>query len=619
MALEWTNKTNGVDNVDANDVNTLAKAITEDETDLATHKSAVVLQHPDKSVTTAKIADSAVTTDKINDKAVTKDKINEGAVITAKIADKAITTDKLADNSVTETKLDTTLSGKINSKANSSDVYTKTEIDTKLDTKADKATTLGGYGILNAYTKAQVDTALEEKADVEDVYSKTQADIKLAQKANADDVYTKAQTDTKLETKENVANKVTEISDTSTNEQYPSAKAVNDIVKAAKTSANSTFANALKGNASGENAVRIDDSSPIEHEMSVKVSSKNLIPYPYSNFTKTTVVNGITFTNNGDGTITANGTATSPAQIFLNSNKKLPVDCNLSYALSGCPQNGGNNIYYCDVLLYNGNTLVKTVRDVGNGNIISPSSSVVWNTLSYKIYIETGITVENLVFKPQIELGATATEYTPYISDLTSVTLSEYGKNLIPATTVSKTSQGLTATSQSDGTIIINGTCTGSYYLALDTLNVLKGEQFTVHSSVPSNVTEKEYQFYLSGRTTGLASLYAITQSGRTYNPPISGEYACLFFAATGQTFNNFKLSYQLELGAIKTTYESYKAPKTNTPQADGTVTGVKNIYPTTTLLSDTDGVVIDAEYNRDINKAFEELQNAILSQGGNV
>ena len=35
--------------------------------------------------------------------------------------------------------------------------------------------------------------------------------------------------------------------------------------------------------------------------------------------------------------------------------------------------------------------------------------------------------------------------------------------------------------------------------------------------------------------------------------------------------------------------------------------------------MTDTEGAIIDAEYNRDINKAFAEMQQAIISLGGNV
>ena len=50
-------------------------------------------------------------------------------------------------------------------------------------------------------------------------------------------------------------------------------------------------------------------------------TKKNLIPYPYKENAK--VINGVTFTDNGDGTITANGTPTSGSAVFQLNNVKL--------------------------------------------------------------------------------------------------------------------------------------------------------------------------------------------------------------------------------------------------------------------------------------------------------
>ena len=61
------------------------------------------------------------------------------------------------------------------------------------------------------------------------------------------------------------------------------------------------FANAIKGNLSGA-VVFADDVSPVEHNPVVKVHGKNLISYPHNNTTKTE--NGLTFTDNGDGSYT---------------------------------------------------------------------------------------------------------------------------------------------------------------------------------------------------------------------------------------------------------------------------------------------------------------------------
>lgn len=76
---------------------------------------------------------------------------------------------------------------------------------------------------------------------------------------------------------------------------------------------------------------------------------------------------------------------------------------------------------------------------------------------------------------------------------------------------------------------------------------------------------------------------------------------------------------FQVEPGSDITEYEEYKEPERLAVGADGSVENAASLYPTTVLTSDTDGVLIDCEYNRDINKAFEELQQAIIGLGGNV
>ena len=55
------------------------------------------------------------------------------------------------------------------------------------------------------------------------------------------------------------------------------------------------------------------------------------------------------------------------------------------------------------------------------------------------------------------------------------------------------------------------------------------------------------------------------------------------------------------------------------TPNADGTVEGVKSIYPNMTLIADTSGVLVECEYNKDTNKVIESLINAIISLGGKL
>lgn len=138
----------------------------------------------------------------------------------------------------------------------------------------------------------------------------------------------------------------------------------------------------------------------------VKVYGKNLIPYPYINTTKT--INGITFTDNGDGSITVNGTATADAYFVLTSLNLYPSG---TYFLSGGASGGNSSSYYLDVRNRNNITYTIFQKDYGNGAIIQLSED---DTLMCEIRVCSGKTVNNLVFKPQLELGAAATEYEEY-------------------------------------------------------------------------------------------------------------------------------------------------------------------------------------------------------------
>ena len=74
-----------------------------------------------------------------------------------------------------------------------------------------------------------------------------------------------------------------------------------------------------------------------------------------------------------------------------------------------------------------------------------------------------------------------------------------------------------------------------------------------------------------------------------------------IYFVNNSQGIGTIKC--QLEIGTVKTDYEPYVEPTEYTPTADGTVNGVTSLYPNTTLTTDTEGVIIDCEYNKDTNK----------------
>lgn len=150
---------------------------------------------------------------------------------------------------------------------------------------------------------------------------------------------------------------------------------------------------------------------------------ENLIPYPYRDTTKTE--NGITFIDNGDGTITVNGTATANASFMLAAFDTITYVNGVTYYLSGCPKGGSLSSY---TLCYN----VLGFYDVGNGISLNFGEDQTNRTLVIRIY--EGVTVNNLTFKPMLNYGETALPYEPYFEGLRDTKVTEVqsvGRNLI--------------------------------------------------------------------------------------------------------------------------------------------------------------------------------------------
>lgn len=203
----------------------------------------------------------------------------------------------------------------------------------------------------------------------------------------------------------------------STSENAQSGKAVAEAVTIEQNRANNTFAPAIKNTVSGS-VLAVHDVSPVEHDLNIKLSSdtltdfsavsvircgKNLMPYPYLDTTK--IQNGLTFIDNGDGSITIDGTATALTYFNLASQPlTLPAG---TYMLSG--NNGeaniGNQIFLQKTGLY--------INDNGVGKTFTLTEETTFGSIG--LFIGGGNTMDNITFKPQLELGSTATDYEPYI------------------------------------------------------------------------------------------------------------------------------------------------------------------------------------------------------------
>lgn len=140
-----------------------------------------------------------------------------------------------------------------------------------------------------------------------------------------------------------------------------------------------------------------------------KMGAKNLLPYPYKESTKT--VNGITFTDNGDGTITADGTATSDAVITLYQNNTSILKAG-RYILSGCPEGGGANIYKIQAAK---NNWTFGGSDYGAGVVLNITNESTQQIQLIRIMVSSGQTVSDLTFKPMLRLASdTDDTYQPY-------------------------------------------------------------------------------------------------------------------------------------------------------------------------------------------------------------
>ena len=180
----------------------------------------------------------------------------------------------------------------------------------------------------------------------------------------------------------------------------------------------------------------------------IVVSGKNLLKYPYHTTTKT--INGVTFTDNGDGTITANGTATAVSSFALIwKNFYLPKG---AYTISGCPEGGNVDTGFYIVC---GTDTVRFATDTGNGGTFSIIDDT--NDFTFSLRIDSGVTVDNIVFRPQLELGTTPTAYEPPITGR-DLTIGVCGKNLLKPKTSSVSFKGITTVVNDDGSATINRT-----------------------------------------------------------------------------------------------------------------------------------------------------------------
>lgn len=367
------------------------------------------------------------------------------------------------------------------------------------------------------------------------------------------------------------------------------------------------YGNALEQVAEG-GVVVMSDVSPIEHKMTVKLRSKNLIPYPYYDTSKTQ--DGITWTDNGDGTITANGTATANTRFSLrNSVNPFKLEPGKTYITCAQPEEIDREA--------RARVIVQSTDYKQNIENAVPIKATKTDYYAF-ISIQSGTVCDNVVFKPQLEEGTTATPYTKYIEDLTTVTVKRCGKNLIPYPyfDTTKTQDGIEWTDNGDGTVTANGTATADTRFSLQ--NSISPFRLESGKTYVTCAQPEEIDQSVRGRVVVQSTDYKQNIENAVPVMATKTDYYAFISIQSGTVCNNVVFKPQLEEASVATNYEAYKC-KEYEVLSDGSVEGVTAICPVTTLKTDTQGIIIDCEYNRDINKAYKELINAIISLGGNI
>ena len=177
---------------------------------------------------------------------------------------------------------------------------------------------------------------------------------------------------------------------------------------------------------------------------------RNLISYPYYNGTSYES-NGVTYTvNEVDGTITVNGKSTKESDFRLispydTSDRKI-LELGQTYTLSD-GVNQPNSIGY-QAPVYFQFVRIDTTKNDFNYGISTNYGNMTWtasdaNLLQYgiRIVVRSGVTVDNVVLKPMLEIGAIAHSYEPTTESNVSLKKSIETKAAINDTSTTSTTE----------------------------------------------------------------------------------------------------------------------------------------------------------------------------------
>lgn len=246
------------------------------------------------------------------------------------------------------------------------------------------------YPITDYVTTATLNAAVDKKVDKETGKGLSTNDFTTALKIKLNNGYSRGQIDTKIKSLQDGKADKTDV--------YTKTEIDEKTADKRKAIPHTTISG---------NSITITDALADEQPLEMRVyGCKNLIPYPYANTTKTE--SGVTFTDNGDGSITVNGTATAVIYYHILRQTGFALSPGKYYFSDNTTNTAAPRfLAQARKITGNGSYAQSTVTGAGILNLSSIDYDIIWCAMT----IPKGTTVDNVTYRPQIEKGISATDY----------------------------------------------------------------------------------------------------------------------------------------------------------------------------------------------------------------
>ena len=201
------------------------------------------------------------------------------------------------------------------------------------------------------------------------------------------------------------------------------------------------------------------------------------------------------------------------------------------------------------------------------------------------------------------------------VADPTNVRVTRSGKNLVRTYRYDSSFNynGLTAVINDDNSITFNGTATGTIYYELivhnrNSFSLRSGNYvFSLGAQIPAGCRSSITEYDNGAQIREILSINALTSYGVVYSDHWIDTFSWYIQIPTGTELNNFTVYPQIESGTAPTEYEKPNY-QTLTPNADGTIDGLKYVSPITIISTDNAGAILEVEYNKDVETYVEEM-----------